>query len=441
MRGKNERTVGGAALLRARSLLGVAALVLGLGFALTACGGSDDSSSGGEPSDADLVIGASVPLSGGLESVGPAGQKAAELAVTQIENAITAAGSDETIDLRVVDNETDPVVAVDAANELKDAGASCITGAWASVDTISTANEVSIPSGILQVSPASSSDAITSIDDNGLLNRTVLPDSAQGAALADGVALDLGGAEGNVVNIGARKDAYGAGIADSFTKEWTGLGGTIGERVDYDVGLPSYDKEADQMTSGSPDAVLIADRSDNFPALATALEATGAWDPGTAWGPDGLAASALLDDPGAKAVTGLRATAPGTPSQAPETKAFDQLYASSDPTDVTSQRFDAQTFDAVILCYLASVAADSTDGADMAAALEDITGPGGQKYTWEQLPAAVEALNGGKDIDYVGASGPLDLDADGDPTAGAYDLYEFGKELKLVGNIPVPAQG
>lgn len=436
-----KTTARGDSLLRARTLLGVVALVLALAAALAACGG-DDSDSGSEPSEADLLIGASVPLTGGLESVGPAGQKAAELALAQIEDAIATGGSGETVDLQVVDNATDPDTAVAAANELADAGATCITGAWASVDTIATANEVSIPGGILQISPASSDVGITKIKDDGLLNRTVLPDSAQGTALADGVALDLGGAEGNVVNIGARKDDYGAGIADAFTEEWTSLGGTIGERVEYDIGLPSYDREANQITSGGPDAILIADRADNFVPLAASLEATGAWDPSTAWGPDGLAASALLEDPGASTVAGLRATAPGTTSQAPETQAFEELFSSSEPTDVTGQRFDAQTFDAVILCYLASVAAGSAEGADMAAALEDITGPGGDKYGWNQLADAVAAIENGDDIDYIGASGPLDLDADGDPTAGAYDLYQFGKELELVGNIPVsPKKG
>ena len=67
--------------------------------------------------------------------------------------------------------------------------------------------------------------------------------------------------------------------------------------------------------------------------------------------------------------------------------------------------FDAQTFDAVILCYLAAVAAGSTDGTDMAAEVRDISGPPGEMFTFEQLPDAIEALQSGDDIDYEGAAG------------------------------------
>ena len=57
-----------------------------------------------------------------------------------------------------------------------------------------------------------------------------------------------------------------------------------------------------------------------------------------------------------------------------------------------------------------------------------MAGPGGTEYTWQDLPQAIEALQNGEDIDYTGASGPIDLDDAGDATAGVYDLYEFGSD-------------
>ena len=65
---------------------------------------------------------------------------------------------------------------------------------------------------------------------------------------------------------------------------------------------------------------------------------------------------------------------PGTPEAEPS-QAFDQLYRQSEPRNVDRNTFDAQNFDAVILCYLAAVAAGSTDGQEMADQLQDITGP------------------------------------------------------------------
>ena len=113
------------------------------------------------------------------------------------------------------------------------------------------------------------------------------------------------------------------------------------------------------------------------------------------------------------------------PDDDPSSQAFDDLYTSSEPTDVDRQTFDAQNFDAVVLCYLAAVAAGSTDGQDMADKVRDISAPPGKAYTWEQLPEAIAALQNGEDIDYQGASGPIDMDENGDATAGVYDIYEY----------------
>ena len=77
----------------------------------------------------------------------------------------------------------------------------------------------------------------------------------------------------------------------------------------------------------------------------------------------------------------------------------------------------------MILCYLAAVAAGSTDGKDMAANAPRHQRAPGNQYTWEQLPEAIKALQDGEDIDYIGASGAIDIDENGDPTAGVYDIY------------------
>jgi branched-chain amino acid transport system substrate-binding protein len=131
-------------------------------------------------------------------------------------------------------------------------------------------------------------------------------------------------------------------------------------------------------------------------------------------------------------------TAPGAFSgDAPD--AFDRLYkaAPGPPRNL----FDATTFDDVILCYLGAVAAGSTEGAEIADAIIDVTGPGGTKYTFEELPEAVEALENGDDIDYEGASGPVDWDENGDLSRYIYDISEFkGGELVKLDTVEVEAE-
>jgi branched-chain amino acid transport system substrate-binding protein len=413
------------------------ALVLGL----AACGGGDDNGGGGGSGKIDLTIGDSIPLTGDLADFGPPGQKASDLAVSVINQANQQAGVDNTVKVVHEDNETSPQAAVQAARKLVDSdNASCITGAWASSDTIPTAQSVSIPDGVLQISPASTSDEITSLDDDGLLNRTAPPDSFQGPTLANTMADAMGGAQGKTVNIGARNDSYGTGLAGTFGDAWKELGGTVGQQVIYDPEQPSYDSEAAQITSGNPDAIVIIDFPETFAKVGPALQRTGNWDPSKGWFTDGLASGDVPESVDAQVIDGMRGTAPGSPDKGEASTAFDDLYTSSDPKDVDRQTFDTQNFDATILCYLAAVAAGSTDGKDMADKLVDVSAPPGTPYTWEQLPEAIKALQNGDDIDYQGASGPIDMDAAGDATAGVYDIFTFkGATLTLdeIGETPV----
>jgi ABC-type branched-subunit amino acid transport system substrate-binding protein len=423
----------------------LAVAVAGLVLGLAACGGDDDDGDGGPgETQLDLTIGDSLPLSGDLADFGPPGEKAADIAVDQINEAISEAGVDHTVEIVHEDNETNPQAAVQAARKLVESdGASCIAGAWASADSIPTFESVSSREGVLQISPASTSDEITGLDDpDGLMNRTSPPDSFQGPTLADYMEQELGGAEGVTVNVGARNDAYGTGLADTFGAAWEEKGGTIGEEVIYDPEQPSYDSEAGQITSGNPDAIVIVDFPETYNKMGPALVRTGDFDASITFMTDGLASSELPASAGPEATEGARGTAPGAPEEDEASVAFNDLYEQSDPRDIDRMTFDAQNFDAVILCYLAAVAAGSSDGTDMAAEVREISGPPGDKYTWEQLPDAIEALQNGDDIDYVGAAGELDMDEAGDSTAGVYDIYRYkNEEIDIFDEIPVAQPG
>ncbi len=84
------------------------------------------------------------------------------IAVDEINKAIEEAGVDHTVNVVTEDNETLPQPAVQAARKMVDADdASCIAGAWASSGTIPTFESVTSREGVLQISPASTSDEIT----------------------------------------------------------------------------------------------------------------------------------------------------------------------------------------------------------------------------------------------------------------------------------------
>jgi ABC-type branched-subunit amino acid transport system substrate-binding protein len=425
-------------LRRATAPLLIASVVLAAlaGAGLAACG-EDDSGGGGGETSLNLTIGDLVPLTGDLSAFGPAGRKAADLAVKQIQAAAGEAGAEHTVEIVHADDRSDPQAAVRAARKLVDAqNAKCLAGPWGSTAVLPVARSVAIPAGILQITPAAPGDSLTGVKDNGLLNRTVTPDRFQGPALATVMEDALGGAQGKTINIGARNDPYGTGLSDTFSKAWQEKGGRIGERVIYEPDQPSYNTEARQIAGGSPDAFVIFDFPGTYERLGPALVRTGGWDSSRTFTTDGLASSDLPKNAGTEATEGMRGISPASSETGAGAEAFDKLYR--DAPGPGRQTFDAHNFDAVILCYLAAVAAGSTDGPDMAKELAGLSAPGGDKYTWEQLPDAIKALQDDNDIDYEGASGPVDFNEAGDPTAGVYDEYRFrdGK-VEVFSQVPV----
>lgn len=415
-------------------LVSTAAAITALSFGVAACGSDDDEGgSGGGGESLDLVIGNVVPQTGGLAPFAPAGEKAIGLAVDEIEAAIDEAGAEHTITSLIEDDQTDPAAAVQAGTKLASEDATCFNGAWASGSTIPLVESVATREEILTISPASTSPELTDLEDDDLLFRTAPADTFQGPLLADVIEDGLGGAEGLTVNIGARNDSYGTGLSDEFTKAWEAKGGTVGETVVYDVKQPTYNSEASQIVSGEPDGILIVDFPDPFDKVGAALVRTGDFDPTITFGPDGLAFPNLAELVGSEVVEGMRATAPGAPDGGPG-EAFDTLF--DEAGGAPRAPFNAQNFDNVILCYLAAVAAGSTDGAEMAAALPDVTGEPGDEYTWEELPDAIEALENGDDIDYQGVTGDIEFDEAGDPQTGVFDVFAFkGDELEVTSEI------
>jgi ABC-type branched-subunit amino acid transport system substrate-binding protein len=412
--------MGGEAVRRIKIVpLLIASALLAAVIGLAACG---DEGGGGGEANFDLKIGDIVPLTGALADFGPPGRKSADLAVSEIEKAIKQVGVDQTVTIQHEDEETSPQAAVSAARKLADAGVTCIAGAWASADTIPVAESVAFREKIVLISPASTAASIADLEDDGLLGRTAPPDTLQAKALADHVGDELGGAQGKTVNVGARNDFYGEGLADAFEEEWKARGGTVGEKVIYDPEQPSYNSEAQKITSGNPDGFVIVDFPETYQKVGPALVRTGKWDAKKSFVTDGLASTDLPKNVGAEATEGLRGTTVGTfEGTAPE--AFDKLYTSARGPD--RQTFDAQNFDAVMLCYLAAVAAGSADAEDIKGELRNVSGPPGQKYSFQQLPEAIRALQDGEEIDYDGAAGPLDLDENGDPSRWVYGIIRF----------------
>ena len=422
---------GAGANLR-RGAIAVAGLALALGLA--ACGGGGAGNGPGSK-QLSLIIGNSLPLSGTSKALGESGRKASDLAVDKIRQAIKTTGADHTIRTVSEDQGPDPDSATASATKLvNDERASCLTGPWSADAVAQTANDVVIPAKVLEISPVPASVDVADLNDHDLVNSTALPESVEGSALSDAIDHDLGGAQGHSVNVAAASDSYGDSLSQDFIKDWQDGNGTLGGQTRL---IPPFTGQAEQITAGGPDAILLIDGLDGFSQLTPALSSSPGWNPGIAWGSDQLVSPGLPARVGPDSIDGMRALAPGAPGEAEASTAFAEAFRSAGPRDVMAAPYAAQEFDATVLCYLAAVAAGSTDGQKMADHLIDITAPGGDQFTWQQLPDAIKALEDGKDIDYTGASGPIDMDVHGDPTAGVFDIYRYsGNGLEVAGEIP-----
>ena len=399
---------------RAAAALGVA--LAGLAGGVAGCGGS---ASGGDLSD--LRIGVLAPLTGSLDDFGKAGSEAARIAGAEVNRAAEDAGIELRLRLFTADTGTDAQGAQEAATKLIESDAvSAIAGPWSSSEVYPTAENVAVPSGIPLLTPSSTEAAVTDIQDEGLVARTAPSDALQAPVLA-GLVADALGADATVVTA-HRNDAYGNGLIAAFTEAWEAGGGTVLRNVPYNPEASSLDSEAGQIARGNPDGWVIIDYPGTWTTMGAALVRTGRWDPARTFSGDGLRSENLPNETSGAATEGMRGTAP-TSIDAPAGEAFDALWRRE--ADGQRQTYDANNFDAVVVLALAAAAAGSTDPSDIAGKLQEVSGPPGEKYTFEALDSAMAAADAGEDIDYEGASGPIDLDAKGDPTASDYVVWVY----------------
>ena len=406
---------------------GAALAVLAAVVALSACGGSDENTAGRKV--LDLKIGGILPRTGVLSPFAASGQQAMDLGVDEVRKAAAKAGARHKVTVTYADDQGLPAKAIEAGKKMADQGTGCLVGAWGGANTERLMTQVATPRKILQISPASGGDAITEADDRGYLFRTVAPDRMQADALVQLLDDTLRGARGKKVNVGALESTYGKNLLEDFGDAWRAKGGQVGQTQTYRLDQPTFADEAKALASGDPDGWVFFDFADTYPRLATDLQARkeANFDIRKTFGTDSLA-SPRLGKTSPQTSEGLRGVAVGAPRQGAAAEEFDKRYTARGKAK--RQTFDAQAFDAVVLCYLSAVAAGSTAGVDMRDTVREVSAPPGRKYTWQQLDQAVKALEAGQDIDYDGASGPIDLNEAGDPTAAVYDVWEF-KRAKL----------
>ena len=355
---------------------------------------------------ADVKIGFLGGYTGPIESLTPPIAEAAKLAAKHVNDQ----GGTKAGNIEVVTGDTtcaDATAASNAADRLVNSeNVVAIVGALCSGATIASANNAGIPGGVVMVSPASTSPALTSLDDKDLVFRTAPSDAYQGDVLAR---LLKSKGISNIAITYVNND-YGKGFAEALATSFKTAGGTVAANEAHEDGKADYRAEIGSLESSGADTLVVLAYADGS-GQTVIRQAVESGNFQQFVGGDGMVGDKLLAAVGAENVASMIATKPGTPDIA-GAGIFDKLAkdAGLDPTAV----FAAQSYDAAFMLALAIEKNGSGERAGLGAALRSVSSAPGEVILPGEWAKAKKLLAEGKDVNYEGATGSHEFDAAGD---------------------------
>ena len=216
--------------------------------------------------DGVLKIGSMLPETGSLAFLGPPEFAGVEYAISLINEAGGVLGNPvEYVQGDSGDTSTD--TASTTVDRLLGEGVDAIIGAASSSVSLTVIDKITA-AGVIQFSPANTSDKFSTYADNGLYFRTAPADKLQGAVLANLIASD--GAA--TVYIMALDDAYGTGLADSIEANITAAGVTVLGKKIYDPQATTFDAEVAEIKDANPDAIMLITFDEGSRILRTMVE-------------------------------------------------------------------------------------------------------------------------------------------------------------------------
>jgi ABC-type branched-subunit amino acid transport system substrate-binding protein len=420
-------------VLGRRAILGSA---IALGLTLGACGETTETGTTPPPDTAGpstdaLKLGTLLPITGDLAQYGGPMQDAATLLVQTVNDCGGVLGQD--VILISEDDQTDPAAGASAMSKLAEVDqVSGVVGAAAS-SVSSAAVDIAVRNQVVEISPSATSPVFTDRakagDFNGFWFRTAPPDTFQGQALAQ-LAIDQG--YETVAVMGINND-YGSGLVQSFTEAYTALGGTVVNQNNptlYPPDASSFDSEIRTVFSGSPDAVMLV----AYPETGS-LILQAAFEQGLLGGDtqvlltDGMKDASIAelvgrDSDGSFVISGVLGTAPS--AGGPGLEQFITLYTAAFNRDPSV--FDPNTWDATALLVLAAEAAGDTSGPAIRDNIRNVANAPGTEVS--DVCEALALIRQGEEINFQGASGPVDLDDQGD-VVGSYDIWTVGEDGQI----------
>jgi branched-chain amino acid transport system substrate-binding protein len=376
---------------------------------------------------ADVKFGFLGGFTGPIESLVPPIHEGAKLAVKHVNEQGGILGGQ----LVMVQGDStcaDATAASNAADRMVNAEkVTALVGPLCSGETIAAANSAAIPGGVVIVSPAATSPALTTIDDKDLLFRTTPSDAYSGETLAK-LLKDKG--HDNIAVTYVNND-YGKGFAEALKASFEELGGTVAANEAHEDGKADYRAEIGSLASSGAEMLVVLAYVDGS-GQTIVRQALEGGDFTKFAGGDGMVGDSLVTAIGEGKLDGFIGTKIGR-SETPGTAMYADLAKAAGLDPAAS--FAPQAYDAAFLLALA-IQKNGKDGREgVSKALREVaTGPGETIYPgeWEK---AVKLLAEGKDINYEGASGSHEFDEAGDVPGVIIEMVVEGKGFKEVRQV------
>ncbi|WP_298886403.1 ABC transporter substrate-binding protein [uncultured Serinicoccus sp.] len=376
---------------------------------------TEEEAAGGDGNTSDtFTFGYVLPETGQLAFLGPPQIEALGLAIEDINAAGGVLGQE--VPAPVAGDEAgQEAAAQQAADRILSEQPSAIVGAAASGMSLAIIDRVT-GANVMQCSGSNTAPTFTDYEDDGLYIRTAPSDALQGPVLANTIVND---GYSNIAIV-ARADDYGSGLAEATATALENAGATVALNETYDPLAREFNAVVSSVEAAQPDAVVVIAFEEGGQILQGMFEAGLTPDAVGVYGADGLRSAdlgSIVNESDPSVIAGMKGTAPASADN-PDFISRLQEFA----PDLEETQFAPQVYDCAVTMALAAEVAGSVNAADFKAEVNGVTSEGTECTSYEEC---LGLLEDGEDIDYNGASGPLNFTDAGEPGTATIEVYEF----------------
>ncbi|MGF3055945.1 ABC transporter substrate-binding protein [Microbacterium sp. YY-01] len=370
--------------------------------------------------DLDVTLGSLLPQTGSLAFLGPPMEAAVGLATEEIN----AADAGITVTMMSEDEgDSDTKAYETSVTKLQNAGVAGMVGAAASgVSKIILDGNVS--KGIITISPSNTSPDFTELSEQGVTQglyfRTAPSDLLQGEVLGNLMAED----GRKTLGVIYQNDPYGTGLFDAIKTTFEAAGGEVVADASFNVGDAQFDAQVETIKAANPDAVAVVS-FDQFKTIAPLLVNAGIKGD-QFYMVDGNVSQ--YGDEMPVSLEGAQGTKPGPALEDDFTDRLQAYWTGLGNSEVKDFTYAAESYDAVILMALAAMAANSTEGTDIAAKMQEVSGGSGDGTPCTSFADCAQIIVDGGTADYNGYSGDVTFNEHGDPNGAAIGLFKYGAD-------------